>query len=239
MKQAIAGLALASVGAAQAVTVLSESFNDVNTLPGSGWTQVNNSVSPVPGSWLQGNPGNFSAASGAANAYIASGFTATSANTGAISNWLILPTLTLDSSSELSFQVRNAGDGFLDKIEIRFSPNGSSTNVGATTTSVGDFTMLLGGFTASGAGSPVVEKGSFIATPDANTWIGLTFTLDNLSAPTTGRLAFRYVVSDVATAGNYLGIDDVVVTSAVPEPAAYLLMGLGVAGLLLRRRAAN
>ena len=52
-----------------------------------------------------------------------------------------------------------------------------------------------------------------------------------------GRICFRYVVDDVSLAGNYIGIDSVSIT-AVPEPSTYLLMGLGVAALLLRRRAA-
>jgi hypothetical protein len=33
-----------------------------------------------------------------------------------------------------------------------------------------------------------------------------------------------------------LGVDDVLITSAIPEPGTYLLMGLGVAGLMLRRQ---
>ena len=60
--------------------------------------------------------------------------------------------------------------------------------------------------------------------------------LDRAGKITEGRIAFRYVVDNVSTAGNYLGLDDVVITSAIPEPATYLLMGLGVAGLMLRRR---
>ena len=32
---------------------------------------------------------------------------------------------------------------FADRLELRLSTNGASTNVGTTTTSVGDFTTLL------------------------------------------------------------------------------------------------
>src|SRR5262245_11153172 len=221
MKPVLAGLALlAAAGSSQAVTVLSEGFDNVSTLAASGWVQVNNSAAPLGTGWFQGNSGIFPAFSGAANSYVAANFLDTGAATGAISNWLIMPTLTLDSSSVLSFMVRLGGDGFMDKLEVRFSPNGSSTNVGTTSTSVGDFGILLGTYGGN----------------TANGWESLSFGLWGLSAPTTGRLAFRYVVDDVATAGNYLGIDSVSVTAAVPEPTTYLLMALGIAGIVLRRR---
>jgi PEP-CTERM motif len=221
MKPVLAGLALlAAAGSSQAVTVLSEGFDNVSTLPASGWVQVNNSAAPVGTSWFQGNAGIFPAFSGAEDSYAAANFLGTGSAAGGISNWLILPALTLDSSSVLSFMVRAGGEGFLDTLEVRFSPNGSSTNVGTTSTSVGDFGILLGTYGADTAGG----------------WESLSFSLWGLSAPTNGRLAFRYVVDSVATAGNYIGIDSVSVTAAVPEPATYLLMALGVAGLVLRRR---
>lgn len=219
-KHALAVLALSAAFAAQAQTVLSEGFDSVPALTGSGWSIVNNSTAPVGTDWFQGNAGIFTAASGADNSYVAANFVATGSATGAISDWLILPELTLDSSSVLSFQVRTGGDGFLDKLEIRFSPNGGSANVGTTTTSVGDFGILLGTFSSDSGGG----------------WIGLSYSLLGLDAPTNGRLAFRYVVDNVATAGNYIGIDNVSVTASIPEPASYALMGLGVAALLLRRR---
>lgn len=212
-KQLIAGLVLAVAGAgAQADTVLSESFDDVAALTSMGWAQVNASTAPLGTGWFQGNSGIFEAASGAADAYAAANFLGTGAATGAISNWLMTPELSLDSSSVVSFMARTAGDGFLDRLEVRFSSNGASTDVA-------DFSTLLGSFEAS----------------SATGWVGLSYTLSGLSAPATGRLAFHYVVDNVATAGNYIGIDDVAVT-AVPEPATYGLMGLGIAALLLRRR---
>jgi len=222
MRHLIAGLAMASVGAAQAVTVLSEGFDNVATLPVAGWVQTNNSSTPVGTGWFQGNAGVFPAAAGAPGAYIAANFLGTSAAAGAISEWLLTPVLTLDATSTLSFAVRNGGEGYLDTLEVRFSAAGASTNVGTTSTSIGDFTTLVGTFSSS-----------FTPTD----WTTLTASFSNLVTPTSGRVAFRYVVSNVATAGNYLGIDSVVITAAVvPEPTSLALMALGVAGLLLRRR---
>lgn len=212
-----AAAALAVLAAGVQAQGLTQGFDNVAALP-AGWTQVNNSAAPVGTSWFQGNSAIFTSFAGAADSYIAANFLATGATTGAVSNWLILPALTLDSTSTVSFRVRAAGDNYLDTVEVRFSPNGSSTNVGSTTTSVGDFTSLLGTYSSS---------------TDAG-WVNQTYSL-GLGASTTGRLAFRYLVADVATAGNYLGIDSLVVT-AVPEPATYALLGLGIAGLIVRRR---
>jgi hypothetical protein len=75
--------------------------------------------------------------------------------------------------------------------------------------------------------------GSFSSSVD-NGWVNQSFGA-TLAAVTPSYVAFRYVVADVATAGNYLGIDNVLIT-AVPEPTTTLLLGLGLAGLLVRRR---
>lgn len=214
IKKLMTGLALVAVATgSQAITVLSEGFDNVATLPASGWAQVNNSTAPLGTSWFQGNSGIFAAASGAANSYIAANFLGTGNATGAVSNWLMTPVVALDPTSMLSFQVQTAGDGFLDKVEVRLSTSGASTNVA-------DFGTMLGSFQAS----------------TLTGWVGLSYSMGVIDAPTTGRIAFRYVVDNVSTAGNYLGLDNVAITSAIPEPGTYLLMGLGVAGLMLRRR---
>jgi hypothetical protein len=53
----------------------------------------------------------------------------------------------------------------------------------------------------------------------------------NLNFAGDGRFAFRYV-GDAAVA-NYIGIDTVRVTTAVPEPTGYLMLGIGFAALAL------
>jgi hypothetical protein len=219
----VAASAVTALHSAHAVdVVLAETFNNVAALPAAGWVFTNNS--PSPGlSWAQGLPYIFEAAAGPADSYAYAGFLSTTAVSGPVSNWLLTPTLTLTTGSELVFFVRNAGEGFLDKLEVRFSANGSSTNVGASASSVGDFSVLLKSYSSS----------------SDNGWLGLTYTFSSLAGPTSGRIGFRYIVGDVATDGNYLGIDSVVVTGVltpVPEPTAALMLALGLSGLWFVRR---
>ena len=207
--------AAAALGSVQAQVLLSEGFTNVSALSGAGWVFTNNSVAPDQ-PWFQGNTGIFDAAAGVANSYAAASFLSTTAVTGAVSNWLLSPQLTTALPSTVSFSVRVAGSGFLDTLQVRQSTNSGSFDTGATTTSVGDFTTLLTTFSSS------TDTG----------WQNVTA---NIPAGFSGRIGFRYLIADVATAGNYLGMDSLTVT-AVPEPATYALFALGVAGILFRRR---
>lgn len=205
--QIAAATLLCSSFAAHAEVVLAEGFDNLAGLTSAGWQIVN--TSPSPGStWFQGNSGIFPAASGAANSYAAANFLGTSATSGPISNWLITPQLLLDATSTVSLAVRVAGDSFFDRVDVLRSTTG---------TLPGDFSLI-------GSYGSVSDQG----------WLNLTFGAA-LSAATPTYIAFRYTIDDVATAGNYLGIDSVSIT-AVPEPASLLLLGLGMAGLLARRR---
>jgi len=193
--------------AAHAQVVLVQGFDDVAALAASGWSFLNTSTSPGT-NWFQGNSGIFDAASGAPDSYAAANFLGTTGATGSVSNWMITPQLLLDSTSTVSFLARTAGSGLLDTVQVMVSTSGIAP---------ANFTMV-GSYSSSAATG----------------WTPVNFSLGLLSQ-TPAFVAFRYVVADVSVNGNYLGIDDVVIT-AVPEPATLLLLGLGIAGLLARRR---
>ncbi|HYP51417.1 MAG TPA: choice-of-anchor J domain-containing protein, partial [Pyrinomonadaceae bacterium] len=56
-----------NIAKAQAIT---EGFDNITTLPGSGWFTQNNSVPVGTTGWFQGNPAVFPAQAGATNSYI-------------------------------------------------------------------------------------------------------------------------------------------------------------------------
>ena len=210
---AAAGLCCAlAVGSAHAGTILSQGFDDVSALAGAGWTFLNNSTAPGT-SWFQGNPGIFLAESGAGDSYAAANFLGTTGATGTVSNWMITPQLSLDAFSVINLFARAAGDGFQDTLQVLVSTTG---------TAPADFTLV-------GTYSSSVDNG----------WVPLSFSA-GLASATQGYVALRYFVADVATQGNYLGVDNLAIV-AVPEPGSVLLMTLGVAGLagLRARRSAQ
>lgn len=215
---------------AHGATLLTEGFDDVSTLAGSGWASINNSSPLGSTGWFQGNPTIFPAHSGAANSYIAANFNNADFG-GNISNWLITPILTLDNGVQLDFFTRTEFlSEFADRLEVRMSTNDGSTNVGSTDSSVGDFTNLLLTINPSLLGSGYPQD-----------WTAFSATISGLDSATTGRLAFRYFVPDTSTNGDYIGIDTVTITSVdtvVPEPSTIGLSLLGLGGVLagLRRR---
>lgn len=191
----------------------SEGFDDILTLPGAGWGQQNNS-GPSPGSisWFQGGAGtNFPAHSGAVTSYIAANFNNVG-GAGTISNWLLTPEIVLENGTELTFWSRGSNhDGqFPDRLEVRLSTAGASTNVGTAPTDVGDFTQVLLTIneTLAPDGYPQV-------------WTEYTVTVSGLGTPTSGRIAFRYFVPNSGPSGSngdFIGIDTLSVTQPTTGP---------------------
>lgn len=190
----------------------SENFDDITTLAGNGWVLQNNS-SPVGAlSWFQGTPttatptpGPFNSYNGAVNSYIAANFNSTG-STGTISNWLITPIRTFKNGDVFTFYTRkptiiSGMTDYPDRLEVRLSTNGASTNVGVAGTGTGDFTTLL-----------LSINPTLVANVYPQTWTQYTITISGLPAPTSGRIAFRYFVTGAGSLGSnsdYIGIDAV------------------------------
>jgi hypothetical protein len=218
------GLCLAASVSSLHAASLVENFNDITTMPGQGWVQINNSVPLGNSFWFQGNPGVFTAQAGPANSYIGANFE-NAAPGGDISNWLITPELALDAATQLSFYTRTEVQTiFADRLEVRLSTAGASTDVGNTANSVGDFTTLL--LTINPDLDPLGYPGE---------WTQFTIPLSMLGGPTSGRLAFRYFLPDTDEFADYIGIDTLAIVQ-VPEPSAVLLMAIGFICLAAFRR---
>lgn len=195
---------------------LFENFDNVPGLSGLGWVIVNNSSPVGSTTWFQGNDSIFPAFVGAPNAYVAANFNAAGSGLSPnVSLWLISPNLTFNPGDVLSFYAgTESASPFLDILEVRFSTNGASSDVGATDTSVGDFSNVLTTI------NPVLAA-----------WQSYSIPIP-VGAPTSGRFAFRYVVSDTNTNGNYVGIDELSVGAAVPEPSTFAFSALALTALV-------
>ena len=185
------------------VSTLSEGFDVV---PPTGWTRNNLSNPLGTGVWGQGNPSNFNSHSGATNSYATALWSSTtSTGVGTISNWLITPELNLQNGATLQFWTTTAPGTtqYPDRLQVRLSTSGSSTNVGTSETSVGDFSTLL-----------LDINPTYSTTVYPRTWTQFTVTLSGIPASATGRIAFRYFVENggggaAATNSNVIGLDDV------------------------------
>lgn len=203
---AAASLLPVSVQAAP-IEVLDEGFDSLASL--TDWALVNRSM-PPGSTWFQGNPGIFRSQAGALDAYAAANFLGAANGMGVVDNWLITPTLSLTGLTQLSFFTnRNGEPGFDDLLEVRFA-SGSGTDES-------DFGTLL---TTIGGDSPFPAQWQ--------QWNA------SLAVEGQGRFAFRYL-GDAATL-DYIGLDTVRVITAVPEPAAWLLLAGGLGALAAARR---
>jgi hypothetical protein len=210
----------AAAPAAHAVTILSESFDDVSSLFGAGWVATNNSVPFGASGWFQGVEDIFPAQSGAGASYVAANFESTDFG-GNISNWLLTPTLLLHNGDAISFYTRSAGS-VPDRLEVRLSTSADSIDVGFFDDSLGDFTTLL--LTVN----PALDSSY------PSDWTQFVVSISGLSGPSLGRLGFRYFVPNTSVNGDYIGIDTLSVSS-VPEPSTAGLLGLGVLALVALR----
>ena len=217
---AVAALAAAPLFA-QSFT---EEFEDITTLAGDGWYTQNNSTGVGTTNWgpispamdmrdggdpgFQGNTGVFPAYSG--TGYIADNYNAT---TGAstISDWLMTPAVTIQNGDTVSFWTRTAtGSTFPDRLELRMSLAGASTDCGTLPDDVGDFTTLLLEI------NPTQTLGGY---PDV--WTQFTVVVAGVGAPTQGRFALHYYVTNGGPSGSnsdYIGVDLLEYTAGTSAP---------------------
>lgn len=185
--------------------------NTATPLP--NWVAVNNSttIGSVP-FWFQGNAITFPSQTGPTTSYIGANFNNTTGSND-ISNWLITPTRTFNNGDTVTFYTRcPTGSIYPDRLQVRLSTNGTSTNVGTGPTGIGDFTNLLLDI------NPTLALNGY-----PQVWTLQTITLSGLAGPTSGRLAFRYFVTNAGPLGdnsNYIGIDTFAYTSVAPAAKA-------------------
>ena len=212
----------ATNAAAAPLHQLTEEFQSVSAALNNGWVIKNNSNPIGSTTWMQGESYVFPANFGGASEFISANFNSTGRN-GTISNFLITPELYLTNQSVLTFYTRTpASSSWPDRLQVLLSTKGSSTETGTAETSVGNFTTTL--LTIN----PNLKSNGTTSYPMS--WTKYTVTITGLAAPTTGRIAFRYFVTDAGEQGansNYIGIDSVTYQQNLVVGAATNSVSLG------------
>lgn len=200
-----------------------EEFDNVPPLFSAGWYQQNNSLPLGPGTWRQ-DYGNFQAHSGLdSNSSIVCSYESTDPEgSGDISNWLLTPEITMNDGDTLRFYTRSYRNNvYPDRMEVRMSVSGGSTDVGTSTTSIGVFDSLL----------LVINQNLETGGAYPMQWYEYIIPIDVPAPNTQGRIAFRYYVTDGGgngTNSSVVGIDDFkylsVLNVGVEEPESVLVI---------------
>ncbi len=203
---------LCTAGLAQAQ--INENFDTVATGPIlAGWSFQNNAVA------IGLTPGYFPGNTAVFLPFASAGYMAANYNnctgTNTISTFGVTPQVLLENGKVLSFYARTVDNvAFPDRLQVRMSTAGASTNVGALAdpTAVGDFTTLL-----------LDINPTYTLTGFPNAWTQYNLTLSGLPAGgVQGRFAFRYFVEGGGPTGansDFIGLDEVVYPSSTTTGA--------------------
>ena len=170
----------------------SEDFDSPGTATANGWTYINVSDPIGTGGWT--GPSLTSAIplyNGSGYAYSfntvaqgSAGYTVLST----ISNWMVSKPLVLQNGDKIVFYTNSLSlDLTPTGLEVRMNKHNDGMNVGSGN-DPGDFTDIL---TAVNPFQTYNEANSYPVT-----WTRFEATVGGLSAPTKGRIAFRYFVPD-------------------------------------------
>ncbi len=206
-----------NIGSNLSAQSFSEGFETTSLL--TDWYVRNNSdtiaSTTLAADWSFADPlTTFNAQAGAANSFLSCNYASTNnVTTGAtLSNWLFSPSRTFSNGDVISFYSRVSINPttYPDRLEVRLSTAGSGMNVGTSSSSVGDFTTVL-----------LTINPSLTTTGYPATWTLYSATISGLAAPTTGRVAFRYFVTNGGLAGansDFIGVDSYTYTSNASAP---------------------
>jgi hypothetical protein len=169
---------------AQAVTLLTESFDNVAGLSASGWSIVNNSSPLGSTDWYQGDSTIFTAQSGSAEAYVAANFNSAAAG-GTINDLLITPAFSTAASGTVTFWAKaDIQPGFSDQIVYGIYSSGAFV-APTTVTLSGTWTLYTINFAAAGAGSNTRFAIDYTGLADTSNYIGVdTVTVTAVPEPT-------------------------------------------------------
>lgn len=194
----------------------------IGTILAGGWVINNQSATIGTTNWFQGNSAVFPAFAGTPDSYVGANFNATT-GTNTISDWLLTPPVTIQNGGQLVFYTRTVDSvSFPDRLQVRYSRNGTSSNVGVGPTQTGDFGTVPDGGT--GNGDLILDINPTLTTTGyPNVWTQYSITLSGITGSPKGRFAFRYFVTGGGPTGansDYIGIDSVTYacTGGIPTP---------------------
>lgn len=194
-----------------AQNLLQENFDNLGTpitLP-SGWSNLNLSSPIGTVSWFNGSLSNFAPYEGAG--YIAVNYQSGS-GLSYLSNWLFLPSVTVQNGDEVSFYARASSQTWPDRLELRMSSLGEGSTAPSGSTGTGSYNTLC-----------LTINPNLTTTGFPQTWTKYTYVVSGLTGPTSCKFALRYHVNDGGPNGNYsnyIGVDAVNIKRPVANDLA-------------------